>query len=197
METLGIKWTPEKRRLSDLKDWERNPRTITGDAFAKLKSRIEQRGFHDVVKVDTNGVILSGTQRRKALAELGVEEVWAMVPDRELTEEEREKVVLESNRNDGEWDWGALKGFDMPTLLDVGFAEQELRVNFGMNSAANVDLESDRMRILVVVPPETGILKDRATVKFDTYEDYAQVKAAVESGKITAAMLLEAAAAKK
>lgn len=193
MEVLGIKWIPERRRVADLKEWERNPRVITDDALEKLKGRIRQRGFHDVVKIDTNGVILSGTQRRKALEAIGVEEVWAMVPDRELTEEEREKVVLESNRNDGEWDWGALRGFDMPTLLDVGFTDVELRVNFGLDIAKGVDLSPERLAILAVLPPETPSLKERAAIKFESKEEYDEVKAAILAGKIVAQMLVEAA----
>jgi hypothetical protein len=193
MQALPINWTPVLRKVAELKDWERNPRVITPDAFAKLKARIEARGFHDVVKVDTRDTILSGTQRRKALTEIGVEEVWTMVPDRELTEEEREKVVLESNRNDGDWDWGSLKGFDMPVLLDVGFAEGELRVGLGLDNASDVDLDADRLRILVVMPPETPSLKDRAVIKMPTKEEYDEVKAAVLSGKIGVAEILAAA----
>lgn len=196
METT-ITWKPEIRQIADLKDWERNPRTITGEALDKLKERIAARGFHDVVKIDTNGVILSGTQRRKALVEMGAKEVWAMVPDRELTEEEREKIVLESNRNDGDWDWSMLKGFDMPVLLDVGFSQSELMVNFGLDSANDVDVSAERLMILAVLPPETPSLKDRAAIKFTSKDEYDQVKAAIQGGVIGAADLLELVKNKK
>lgn len=193
MELLGIQWKPELRKVVTLKDWERNPRTITGEALAKLKSRIEERGFHDVVKIDLSGTILSGTQRKRALLELGVEDVWAMVPSRELTEEEREKVVLESNRNDGEWDWTLLRGFDEEVLLSVGFDEGELMVNFGLVEAEKVDMADDRAKILSVIPPETGVLKERAAVKFLKFEDYKEVKSAIEKGKIGVTELLQLA----
>lgn len=131
---MDLTWTPERRKVSDLKELPNNPRRIDKEALAKLKSRIEARGFHDVVKVDSDGYVLSGNQRKKALTELGVEEVWALVPSRELSREERDKVILESNRNDGSWDLQILSSdFDIGVLHDIGFTDKELgiiNVNF-------------------------------------------------------------------
>jgi len=125
-----LTWKPEKRKVSDLKELPNNPRRIKGEAFEKLKQRISARGFHDVVKVDTEGYILSGNQRRRALIDLGITEVYALTPSRELTKEERDKVILESNRNDGEWDFDILGNeFDLKDLLDVGFEEKDLDID--------------------------------------------------------------------
>lgn len=96
-------------------------------AFEKLKKRITARGFHDVLKIDTEGFILSGNQRKRALVDLGISEVNVLIPSRPLTSEERDKVVLESNRNDGEWDFDILANeFEIDTLIDVGFDPKEL-----------------------------------------------------------------------
>lgn len=119
-------WHPEKRKVKDLKTWAANPRKISKESFEKLKERIQQRGFHDVLKVDIDGTILSGNQRKKALVELGIKEVTTLVPNRKLTEEEKNKIALESNTNDGEWDFEALKSFDLGTLTDVGFDAVDL-----------------------------------------------------------------------
>lgn len=122
-----INWTPKIQKLSDLTEWPNNPRTITGEALERLKNRIIERGMHDILKVDTDNVILSGTQRRKALEGLGIDEVWTMVPDRKLTESERKLVVLESNRNEGEDDWKKLKEFfDTKELMAGGFGKDEI-----------------------------------------------------------------------
>lgn len=124
-----IIWTPEKRKVSDLKELPTNPRKIDKEALEKLKQRIAQRGFHDVVKVDTEGFILSGNQRKKALTELGIEEVYALVPSRPLERSERDAVILESNRNDGEWDLKILSdNFDIDILKNVGFTDKELGI---------------------------------------------------------------------
>lgn len=121
-----LTWKPELAKVADLKLWEDNPRKLTEDNFSRLKSRIEKRGFHDVLKTDGKGVILSGNQRKRALEELGIKEVYILVPSRELTLEEKEAVAIESNRSDGIWDFELLNNFDHNFLFDLGFTEPEL-----------------------------------------------------------------------
>lgn len=126
---MPLTWTPEKRAVIDLKEFPNNPRKIDAVALEKLKQRIAQRGFHDVVKVDTEGFILSGNQRKKALIELGIEDVYVLVPSRPLERSERDAVMLESNRNDGEWDLKILSdNFDIDILKNVGFTDKELGI---------------------------------------------------------------------
>jgi len=127
MDNGTISWHTETRPTQDLRELENNPRKITEEAFDKLKARITARGFHDVIKVDTEGYILSGNQRKRALVDLGIPTVNVLVPSRPLTKEERDKVVLESNRNDGIWDFDILGNeFELDTLIDVGFDPKEL-----------------------------------------------------------------------
>jgi len=116
-------WHSEKRSVKSLKAWIKNPRKITREAFLKLVDRIRQRGFHDVIKIDTDGTILSGTQRKKALLELDIKEVTVLLPNRK---DEKDKIILESNLNDGEWDYEGLKSFDLDVLTDVGFDKDSL-----------------------------------------------------------------------
>lgn len=87
MSNIQLEWHPEKRLVEDLKIWDRNPRKISKDSFNKLKERIKERGFHDVIKIDIDNVILSGNQRKKALIDLGIKEVTALVPNRSLSEQ--------------------------------------------------------------------------------------------------------------
>ena len=116
-------------RVADLKNLETNPRKISKDALEKLKERITKRGFHDVIKVDLDGTVLSGNQRKRALAELNIEEVTALMPSRALTREERDGVILESNRNDGDWDFKILQdNFDISVLHDIGFTDKDLGI---------------------------------------------------------------------
>ena len=128
-----IKWRVEKRKVKDLKIWKNNPRRISVKNYKKLVERIKTRGFHDVIKIDTDNTILSGNQRKRALLELGIEEVEVKVPDRKLTEEEKRKVALESNINDGEWDFDILANeFELETLEDVGFEDLKIKNIFGI-----------------------------------------------------------------
>lgn len=122
-----IQWKAEKRNVADLKDLSNNPRKIKGEAFEKLKARIIERGFHDILKVDTEGYVLSGNQRKRALTDLGITEVTVLVPDRPLDPKERDAIILESNRNDGDWDYDMLANeFDIDLLKDVGFSDSDL-----------------------------------------------------------------------
>lgn len=123
-EELG--WAVDIRKLTILKNWKENPRTITKVALEKLKERIVQRGFHSIIVIDTDNTILSGNQRGLALRQLGIKEVNVLVPSRKLTTEERRKIALESNLNDGEWNMEALKSFNIDLLTDVGFDQMKL-----------------------------------------------------------------------
>jgi len=135
---MSILWSTEKRKLAELKNWEKNPRTITEEDFNKLKERIEKRGFHDVLKITPDNTVLSGNQRLRALKELGIDEVDVKVPDRELTQEEMEQVALESNVSDGAWDYDKMANeFDQTMLDELGVDIGELDVD--------VDAEEDEV----------------------------------------------------
>ena len=121
-----IVWRAERRKVSELIHWDKNPRKIADKDFEKLKERIKARGFHDVIKIDTDNVILSGNMRKDALQALGVEEVNVLVPSRALITEERVVIALESNRNDGEDDAEKLMELGVGNLFEAGYDEAEL-----------------------------------------------------------------------
>lgn len=115
----NLKWSVKKLAVGDLKIWKNNPRKISKESLNKLKERIVARGFHDVIKIDLDNTILSGNQRKKVLEDLGVKEITVIFPNRKLTKEEKEKVALESNVNDGNWDIEKLKELNLDTVLDI------------------------------------------------------------------------------
>lgn len=150
-------WRSEKRSVKSLKAWKNNPRKITKEAFDKLKDRIKQRGFHDVIKIDKDGTVLSGNQRKKALTELGIKEVTVLIPNRKLTLDERNKIALESNTNDGEWDFEGLKSFDMDTLTDIGFDKNELQDIWSENLEAEDDQFDVDAELKKITKPKTKL----------------------------------------
>jgi DNA modification methylase len=119
-------WRTEVREVTDLLPWKENPRKISQQGLDKLKTKIKQNGFHSVIVIDTDNTILSGNQRKTALTELGIDKVNVLVPSRKLTDNERRKIGIESNINDGEWDFDKLKSFDLELLQFAGFDEKEL-----------------------------------------------------------------------
>lgn len=141
-------WSTEKRLVSDLINLKKNPRKITENAFNKLKERIIQRGFHDVIKIDIDNTILSGNQRKRALTDLGITEVNVLVSNRKLTNDEVDIIVLESNRNDGEFDFEILANeFDMGILKDVGFSEIELGFNIDKIASDLIDEDKESKEV--------------------------------------------------
>jgi len=124
MKTLS--WQSEVREVKDLLPWKQNPRKISREALDKLKAKITQNGFHSVIVIDTDNTILSGNQRKTALMELGINTVSVLVPNRKLSEEDRNRIGIQSNINDGEWDFSKLKSFDFELLNFSGFDEKEL-----------------------------------------------------------------------
>ncbi len=119
-------WTIGVREVKDLLPWQENPRKISKQALDKLKEKITQNGFHSVIVIDTDNTILSGNQRKTALMELGINSVDVMIPSRKLSDAERRRIGIESNINDGEWDFEKLKSFDLELLQFAGFDEKEL-----------------------------------------------------------------------
>lgn len=129
---MDITWTPERAKVADLKLWQENPRTISEKEYNDLKASITKRGFHDVLKVNTDLTVLSGNMRKRALEELGITEVFIMKPSRELTLDEMIVVALESNRHRGEDDWDALANMDKDLLLEAGFDKLEMAKEFDL-----------------------------------------------------------------
>lgn len=140
--TTKLQWKVEKRKVADLKEWDKNPRKISGEEFEKLKASIVERGFHDVLKIDTDNTIISGHQRRRALTELGIKEIDVLVPERALTPQERDIIAVESNRHRGSFDFDVLaNSFDIEDLVTAGFNRDEL---FGGTPAGETEGKCDR-----------------------------------------------------
>ena len=153
MEALGIKWVPEVRSIDQLKNWDKNPRRITEQAYYRLKKKIVEEGMHQVLTIDTDNTVLSGNQRLQILRELGVKEVHCMVPERTLTEDERDKVGIQSNIIEGTWDTELLsEKFDVPMLLDQGFTKLQL----GMKDLHEDDFDAEKEMAGVKPIPQYG-----------------------------------------
>ena len=150
-------WRAEVRKVEDLVIWDKNPRTISPAKFSKLIKRIKDRGFHSSIVIDTDNTILSGNQRKEALLHLGVKDVNVLVPNRKLTEEERNKIALESNLNDGEWNFEALKLFELDTLLDVGFDQIELSKFWDEDNEVKEDKFDIEKELKKIVNPKTKL----------------------------------------
>jgi hypothetical protein len=79
-----------------------------------------------VLKV-VGDTVISGNQRLDALIQLGYEEAIVLTPNRELTEDEKTTVALESNRSDGQDDLDKLFALPKELLEEVGWDNKEIQ----------------------------------------------------------------------
>lgn len=114
-------WHTETRKISTLKNWESNPRTISEESYKTLKKSIGDLGNFEPLVINIDGTVLAGNQRLRVHREQGDTEVEVSVPERELTEEEIKKIGIISNRHSGEWDMDKLANEFEDVLEELGF----------------------------------------------------------------------------
>ena len=142
-----IKWHTEKRKLADLKDWERNPRQATAKQKEDLEKSLNRFDLADPLIINTDNTIIGGHFRKRILKEKGIEEVDVRIPSRKLTDKEVEELNLRLNKNLGEWNLDLLANFSEDLLKDVGF-DDELDEIFGLDIADEFDVEKELEKVL-------------------------------------------------
>lgn len=122
-------------KLSDIHSNPSNPRLIKDDRFKKLVKSIEEfpkmMALRPII-VDADGMILGGNMRFKALKELKYKEVpdeWVKRAD-SLTDEEKQRFIIEDNVPFGEWDFDILANeWDAVQLAEWGLEIPDFAVN--------------------------------------------------------------------
>lgn len=116
-----IKWKEVEVDVAELKPYERNPRRISEEAYSLLKESIQSLGYHQRIITQPDKTVIGGHQRIRALTELGIKRVKILVPDRELTQDEFRKLLIQDNVAFGEFDFDILAAdFDVDELLEFG-----------------------------------------------------------------------------
>lgn len=131
-KTENLTWHTEKRKLSELKGYEYNPRALSEYEYNDLKKSLEKFNLAEIPAINTNNKIIAGHQRIKILTELyGLEhQIEVRVPNRKLTEKEFQEYNIRSNKNTGSWDFEILaNNFELDNLFEWGFKENELDIN--------------------------------------------------------------------
>lgn len=106
-----------KKRLSEIKPYENNPR-INDDAVDDVVESIRQCTYIAPIVIDEDGVILAGHTRYKALRKLGYEECDVVVVSG-LSEEQKKKYRLYDNKTAEFASWDQKKLSE--ELSDVDF----------------------------------------------------------------------------
>lgn len=127
-----ITWTAGRRKLKDLKPWERNPRQITKEQARRLAESFDEFGQVETIAISPTDDVYNGHQRLAVLMEKhgGDYEVEVRISSRALTEKEREKLTVYLHKGAaGEWNFDALaNGFEVDELIEWGFRPEELGI---------------------------------------------------------------------
>lgn len=160
---------PEEMKLSEIHINPNNPRLIKDARFKKLVKSISE--FPKMMElrpiiIDSEGLILGGNMRFKALKELkykDVPDVWVKRAD-ELTDEEKQRFIIEDNIGFGEFDWEMLNDWDKDQLIDWGveFTDFDLQTSEDKKEIAIQKL-SERFIInpVSILDTRQGIWQDR------------------------------------
>jgi ParB-like chromosome segregation protein Spo0J len=100
-------------KLNQIKINSANPRLIKDDRFKKLVQSVKEfpkmMALRPII-IDDDGTILGGNMRYRALISLGYKEIpdeWVRKAS-ELTDEEKQRFIIEDNVSFGEWDYEKL-----------------------------------------------------------------------------------------
>ena len=141
---FNIKWHLETRKIKDLKDYEKNPRSISKHDYAKLQESLLEFGLADKPIITQDGLIIGGHQRKRCLKALGFKEVECWVPDKDLDEEQISKLNLMLNRVQGDFDYDILANeFDLVDLMEAGFTENDFSIE-DIESIINEESKDDK-----------------------------------------------------
>jgi ParB-like chromosome segregation protein Spo0J len=147
LEPSGITWHNERRILSELSEHPKNPRITNKRGYAALEKSILRNGYFDPIVINLDGTVLSGHRRRTVLMNHGVTEEDVRVPDRMLTDEEAEPILIEANKAiAGEFDLEILTSeFELAELEEWGFDKLELGIPEFAPSTAEVQGKLDEI----------------------------------------------------
>jgi len=95
------------RKLTELRNWDKNPRSIKKDKFEELKNRITKRGQIKPLIITPDGEVLGGNMRLRAMQELGIKEAWVSVVT-PTSEADKIEIALTDNEEMGYYEDQAL-----------------------------------------------------------------------------------------
>ena len=124
----------------------KNPRIIKDDKFKKLCQSIKEDPWFMRLRpiiYDETGMILGGNMRYEACKFLELKEVPAINAN-DLTEKQKEKVIIKDNLPGGAWNWEMLADdFEVADLIEWGFDEWELGLGPNPNAPPAADEEEE------------------------------------------------------
>jgi len=134
-------WQTETRIVSELMPSIKNPRTMSPKQIGDLKKSIQTFNLVEIPVIDTDNNLIAGHQRLYAMQLLnrGSELIDVRVPNRKLSDEEKDQYMIASNAISGSWDYEKLKVFPTELLVDFGFDPIDLSKIWDKNISVSDD----------------------------------------------------------
>lgn len=137
---MKIEWINKKVKLSDVKEYEANPRTITEKGLSILKESYKKFGQMHPLVVNTDMTLIGGHAGKLVMQSLDYEYCDIFIPNRKLTDKEVQEANIRLNKNiAGEFNFDILtEFFETGDLLEWGFETQELELDIDGNYQKHV-----------------------------------------------------------
>jgi len=120
------------RNISELHNWDKNPRGIKQEDFERLKRQIQKLGQYKPVICTPEGKVLGGNMRIRAYRELGISEVWVSIVNPK-TEAEEVEYALSDNDKAGYYEEDALAELLTKNQLDLPLEDYKLDLGEGLD----------------------------------------------------------------
>lgn len=151
-----ITWKLETRKIKDLKEHPKNPRTLSKDQNQRLTESLERFGVAEKPIINTDGLIIGGHQRLKVLKTMGLKEIECWTPSQTLSEDQVDELNIRLNKNTGDWDWDCLANeWEMDDLIEWGFTPED----FGLDASVETDDDEEEGSTNDVGKDEDAITK--------------------------------------
>lgn len=97
----------DTRKIDTLHNWDKNPRAVKKEDYARLKGQIQKFGQYKPLLITEDGTVLGGNMRLRAFKDLGIEDIWVSVVVAP-TDQEKLEYALSDNDRSGYYDDQAL-----------------------------------------------------------------------------------------
>lgn len=169
---MKIDWKVKKVKLSEIKEYEANPRTITEKGLKDLKQSIERFGQAEPLVVNTDMVLIGGHARKIALQSLDYETCDVIIPSKKLTDKQVQELNIRLNKNiAGTFDFDILtEFFETDDLIEWGFESFEFdtkEINEKDEWVGMPDFEAKDTPLKIIIAFETEYDRKEFESKYD------------------------------
>lgn len=150
---MKIDWINKKVKLSDVKEYEANPRTITEKGLKDLKQSIERFGQAEPLVVNTDMTLIGGHARKLALQSLDYDICDVIMPSKKLTDKQVQELNIRLNRNiAGIFSFDILtEFFETDDLLEWGFESFEFDSEVTNKEPKDIGIDLENPKYIVEV----------------------------------------------